>query len=99
DVAVTALATADHEQARRFVHAQLGPLAAGTPRARRLAATLETYLEERSSPRRTALRLGIHENTAAARVRAAQDALPGPIEGQVTELLLALRLAPVVRGG
>lgn len=96
DVAVTALATADHEQARRFVATQLGPLAAGTPRARRLATTLETYLQERSSPRRTAARLGIHENTAAARVRAAEDALPGPIEGRVTELLLALRLAPVV---
>lgn len=99
DVAVTALATADHEQARRFVHAQLGALAAGTPRARRLATTLEIYLEERSSPRRTAIRLGIHENTAAARVRAAEDALPRPIEGRVTELLLALRLAPVMRGG
>lgn len=98
DVAVTALATADHEQARRFVASRLGPLAADTPRARRLATTLETYLEERSSPRRTAIRLGIHENTAAARVRAAEDRLPRPIEGQVTELLLALRLAPVVRG-
>ncbi|MFA4928949.1 MAG: helix-turn-helix domain-containing protein [Patulibacter sp.] len=96
DVAVTALATTDHEQARRFVAAQLGPLAARTPRARRLAETLETYLQERSSPRRTAARLGIHENTAAARVKAAEDALPGPVEGRVTELLLALRLAPVV---
>jgi DNA-binding PucR family transcriptional regulator len=99
DVAVAALATADHEQARRFVASRLGPLAADTPRARRLATTLETYLEEHSSPRRTAVRLGIHENTAAARVRAAEDRLPQPIEGHVTELLLALRLAPVVRGG
>lgn len=99
DVAVAALATADHEQARRFVASRLGPLAADTARARRLATTLETYLEERASPRRTAVRLGIHENTAAARVRAAEDALPAPVEGQVTELLLALRLAPVVRGG
>lgn len=98
DVAAIALASTDHEQARRFVAAQLGPLAADTPRARRLATTLETYLEERSSPRRTALRLGIHENTVAARIRAAEDRLPQPIEGQVTELLLALRLAPVVRG-
>ena len=99
DVAVAALASTDHDQARRFVVAQLGPLAADTPRARRLATTLETYLEERSSPRRTAVRLGIHENTAAARVRAAADALPHPVEGRVTELLLALRLASVVRSG
>lgn len=96
DVAVVALATADLEQARRFVLAQLGPLAAGTPRARRLAETLEISLQERSSPRRTAARLGIHENTAAARIRAAEDELPGPVAGRVTELLLALRLAPVV---
>ncbi len=99
DVAVAALATGDHEQARRFVAAQLGPLAGDGARARRLASTLEVFLQERSSPRRTAERLGVHENTAAARIRTAEGLLPGPIEGRVTELLLALRLAPIVRGG
>jgi DNA-binding PucR family transcriptional regulator len=91
-VALTALASADLEHARQFVASELGPLAADDDDTRRLAATLMIYLEERSSPKRAAKRLGVHENTIPNRVRAAQALLERPIEERVPELLVALRL-------
>jgi DNA-binding PucR family transcriptional regulator len=98
DVALTALASADLEHARDFVHRQLGPLAGEDDDILRLTGTLRVYLEERSSPLRTAQRLGVHANTVANRIRAAQELLSDPIEERVSELLVALRLAQVVRG-
>ena len=98
DVAVTALASGDQEQARRFAEDQLGPLLGGDRESVRLAATLAAYLEEHASPRRAAARLGVHENTVAARIRTIEERLDRPIAGRVTELLLALRLAPAVAG-
>lgn len=98
EVAVTALASGDQEQARRFAEDQLGPLLGGDRESVRLAATLAAYLEEHASPRRAAARLGVHENTVAARIRTIEERLDRPIAGRVTELLLALRLAPAVAG-
>ncbi|HEX2358340.1 MAG TPA: helix-turn-helix domain-containing protein [Solirubrobacterales bacterium] len=97
DVALPALASADLEHARDFVLRHLGPLAAEDDDSLRLSATLRVYLEERSSPRRTAERLGVHANTITNRIRAAQELLDHPIESRVAELLVALRLAAVVR--
>jgi hypothetical protein len=91
-VALTALASADMEHAREFVRAELGRLAADDESTRRLAETLTVYLEERSSPKRAAKRLGVHENTIPNRVRAAQALLERPIDERVPELLVALRL-------
>lgn len=97
DVALAALASTDLDHARQFVAAELGPLAADDDHTLRLAATLRVYLEEQSSPRRAAERLGVHENTIANRIRAAQELLEEPIEARVPELLVALRLAPLVQ--
>jgi DNA-binding PucR family transcriptional regulator len=44
------------------------------------------------SPLRTSHRLGVHENTVANRIRAAQELLPHRIEHRTPELLVALRL-------
>jgi DNA-binding PucR family transcriptional regulator len=96
DIALTALASADLEHARDFVRRQLGPLAGDDDDILRLSGTLRVYLEERSSPQRTAERLGVHPNTVANRIRAAQELLGEPIDDRVSELLVALRLAPVV---
>lgn len=96
DEALAALASLDVEHAREFVAAELGPLAARDESARRLAETLRVYLEENASPRRAAHRLGVHENTIANRVRAAEQLLGGPAEERTAELLVALRLAGVV---
>jgi hypothetical protein len=92
DVALAALASADVDHAAAFVRSELGPLVADDDQTRRLAATLRIYLEESRSPRRTAQRLGVHENTIANRIRAVQALLDRPIEERLTELLVALRL-------
>jgi hypothetical protein len=91
-VALTSLASADLDHAREFIHTELGPMAAGDHNTRRLATTLMVYLEEGSSPKRAAKRLGVHENTIPNRIKAAQALLERPIEGRAAELLVALRL-------
>lgn len=96
DVAVTALASVDEQAAREFVAAELGVLARQDDDTLRLAATLRAYLEEHASPRRTARRLGVHENTIKNRVRAIEELRGRPADQRVAETLVALRLARVV---
>lgn len=96
DVALTALASVDERAAREFVAAELGPLAADEDDVRRLAETLRAYLEQRSSPRRTAQRLGVHENTIKNRVRAIEALRGRPADERIAETLVALRLARTV---
>jgi transposase-like protein len=91
EVAITALASVDERAAREFIDAELGTLA-----RHELAATLRAYLEEHASPRRTARRLGVHENTIKNRVRAIDDLRDRPADQRVAETLLALRLADVL---
>jgi PucR C-terminal helix-turn-helix domain/GGDEF-like domain len=93
DVALTALASVDLSLARAFVARELGPLAAQDDDTIRLAATLRVYLEEQASPRRTAQRLGVHENTVKNRVRTIRELLGHAPEQRVAEILVALRLA------
>lgn len=95
--AVAAMASTDLDRARAFVDAELGSIAADDDEARRLAATLHAYLEEGLSPRRTARRLGVHENTVANRLKTVEGRLGHPVKARITELLVALRLAPLVR--
>jgi PucR C-terminal helix-turn-helix domain/GGDEF-like domain len=97
DVALTAVASVDLDLARDFVARELGPLAGNDDDSLRLAATLRVYLEEHASPRRTAQRLGVHENTVKNRVRAARELLGHPPEERVAEVLVALRLARLTR--
>lgn len=93
DVALTALGSFDTGVAREFVEHELGALSGEDDSTRRLAVTLHTYLEELASPRRTAHRLGVHENTVKNRIRAAEEILGHSPQQRVGELLLALRLA------
>ena len=95
DVDLVALASLDIPLAARFVRAHLGPLAAQDDDTLRLSSTLRVYLEEQASPRRTAGRLGVHENTVKARMRAIGELLPDPGIDRPAELLVALRLARV----
>jgi hypothetical protein len=93
DIAIIALASVDEQAAHEFVATELGPLARRDDDTLRLAATLRAYLEEHASPRRTARRLGVHENTIKNRVRAIEELRGRPSDQQVAETLLALRLA------
>jgi DNA-binding PucR family transcriptional regulator len=58
----------------------------------RLSATLRVYLEEQASPRRTAARLGVHENTVKARMRTVEELLAHPPTERPPEIRVALRL-------
>jgi len=98
DIALTALASLDEDAARDFVVDELGPLARRDDDTVRLAATLHAYLEERSSPRRTAKRLGVHENTVKNRVHTIEELRGHPANHRVAETLVALRLARVLGG-
>jgi DNA-binding PucR family transcriptional regulator len=95
DVSLLALASADLDHARDFTAYELGALAGTSDDALRLAATLRVYLEEGSSARRAANRLGVHENTVKNRVRAAEDQIGHPAATRVAEQLVALRLIPL----
>jgi transposase-like protein len=97
DIALTALASIDVDLAREYVARELGPLAGDDDESARLAGTLRVYLEERASPRHTAQRLGIHENTVKNRVRSIRDLLGHAPEDRVADLLVALRLAAITR--
>ena len=96
-VALTAIATADLEQARIFVQRELQGLAGTDDLTRRLTATLRTYLDERSSRSRTAKRLGIHENTVTYRINQAEEILGRGVDQRTLELRVALALANLVR--
>jgi len=97
EVALLALLTKDPEQAERFARDTLGRLAASDSTSVRLADTLHAALEEQGSPRRTAHRLGIHENTAAKRLRAVEELLGGLHDRRTADLLAALTILPAVR--
>lgn len=95
-VALDALMTQDLDEARRFVHDELGALLEGSDATRRLAATLEVFLHEESSFVRAARRLGVHENTVAYRVRRAEELLGRRTGERQLELRTALRLRHVL---
>lgn len=98
-VALDALLTQDLDEARRFVTNELGALVHDDSDGnRRLAATLEVFLDEKSSFVRAARRLGIHENTVAYRVRQAEELLGRSVVERQLELRAALRLAHVASG-
>jgi PucR C-terminal helix-turn-helix domain/GGDEF-like domain len=98
DVAVVAMATADAEQAARFVARILGPLAGEDEVTRRAAETLAVYLSENRSRSRAAARLYVHVNTVSYRVRQAEEILGRSIESAPLDLQVALALLPAVRG-
>jgi len=98
DVALLALLTKDLDQARAFAHRTLGPVAADDPATRRLAETLLVLLEEEGRPRRAAVRLGVHENTVAKRLRAVRDLLGADPAERPAEMLAALLILRASRG-
>lgn len=97
DVALTALSSLDLDLARDFVAHELGGLTADDDATRRVAATLRVYLEESGNRRKTAQRLGVHENTVKNRLRTAEGLLGRPAEERIAETLLALRLWRLTR--
>ncbi len=93
-VRLVALATADPEHARWFVHDLLGPLASDGTRVRELRETLRVYLAEERSLRAAAGTLHVARNTVTYRVKRAEELLPPCTTAASTlELRLALEIA------
>lgn len=99
DIALLGLLTQDLDQARVFAERRLGPLIADDDTTQRLAATLQTVLEERGSPRRAAKRLGVHENTVAKRLRTIETIVGEKADGPPAELLAALAIRQALHTG
>ncbi|ARF53597.1 PucR family transcriptional regulator [Streptomyces gilvosporeus] len=99
EVRLVALATADPEHARWFVHDLLGPLASDGARVRELRETLRVYLAEERSLRAAAGALHVARNTVTYRVKRAEELLPSSTTAAGTlELRVALELAPFLLG-
>ena len=96
ECALAALLTSDLEQARAFALRELGALAA--PQHGRLAHTALRVLLAHGSPRRAGAALGLHENTVAKRVRAAEELLGRPLDDRPAETLAALVILPALAG-
>lgn len=97
DTGVLALLTVDVDRARRFVQRTLGTLAADDDATRRLLDTLRVFQEEGQSFSRTAVRLEVHQNTAAYRVRRALE-LAGRDDASSLALRAAVALVPLLPG-
>jgi len=93
EVDLISLLSGDVGRARRFIEAELGPLATDDDATLRLRATLRAYLDEGSSFVATARRLGIHENTVKYRVRRCEEELGRPAGERPLKLAAALLLA------
>ena len=89
DIALAALLTHDAESARAFAERELGALAGHE----RLETTVLALLEAQGSPRRAAAALGVHENTVAKRVRAAEEKLGQRVAERPVELATALLIS------
>lgn len=98
-LSLTALATNDLDQARRFIIEELGPLANSDDATVRIASTLRIYFEELGNATRTARRLGLHKNTVLYRLQQAEQLLGRRLEERSLELQMALTLARVVSEG
>jgi DNA-binding PucR family transcriptional regulator len=98
-VALAGLLSADLGMARRFVEAELGPLAGDEDASARLRATVAAFLDHGLSHVRTGRQLGIHQNTVAYRVRRAEELLGHPVQERRQELEAALLLARALPAG
>lgn len=98
DVALEILLLRDPDSAERFVRAELGPLAEGTPEAARLRETLEASFRLGSHVA-AAEHLQVHEHTVRNRLGRAEQHLGRPLTERRTELQVALRLQRLLVGG
>ena len=97
DVAVEALASENPEEARSFLNRELGELGDDSRTSRQIRETLEAYFAAGHNAASAAATLGIHQQTVANRLRAAEERLGHPIGARRVELELALRLRQAFR--
>jgi hypothetical protein len=93
DVVVEALACENEDDARAFVAHELRGIDDDSSRSREIRATLAAYFESEYNAASAGARLGIHQQTVANRLRAAEERLGQTSIGlRRVELEMALRL-------
>jgi hypothetical protein len=92
DVAVEALASENRADARAFVAHELRGIEDDTKASRERRETIAAYFAAEHNAASAAATLGIHQQTVANRLRAAEDKLGHPVGARRVELELALRL-------
>lgn len=93
DIATLAVLTDDRDALRRYVHTQLGGLAAVGEREQRLRGTVRNYLEGGANVRAVARELNYHRNTIQQRLELAATLRGRPLEEDRCGLALALAVA------
>ena len=99
DVVIEALAAENAEEARRFIIRELGAINDDSPTSERLRETLAAYFAAEHNAASAAASLGVHQQTVANRLRAAEERLGHPIGARRVELELALRLRDSLGAG
>ena len=92
-VELVSLLASDLPRARRFVAAQLGPLASRSAPVERLRETVLAFLGHGGSGTRAAKDLHVHQNTVTYRVKRAEELMGRRVSDDPVELTCALTLA------
>ncbi|HEX3734219.1 MAG TPA: helix-turn-helix domain-containing protein [Solirubrobacterales bacterium] len=92
DVAVEALASENHHDARAFVANELRGIDDDSQTSQRIRETIVAYFAADHNAASAAAALGIHHQTVANRLRVAEERLGHPVGARRVELETALRL-------
>jgi len=92
DVAVEALLGDDDAEARSFIAHELHGIADDSAASRRIRETIAAYFAAEHNAASAAAALGVHQQTVANRLRAAEERLGHPVSSRRVELETALRL-------
>jgi hypothetical protein len=92
DVAVEALASENHYDARAFVANELRGIDDDSSTSQRIRETIVAYFAADHNAASAAAALGIHQQTVANRLRVAEERLGHPVGARRVELETALRL-------
>jgi hypothetical protein len=98
DVAVEALASENAAEARSFLARELGVLDDESTRSRQIRETLVAYFAAEHNAASAAATLGVHQQTVANRLRAAEERLGHSVGSRRVELEIALRLRAALDG-
>ena len=92
DVAIEALASSNRQEARSFIAHELRGIDDGSTASMRIRETILAYFAAEQNAASAAAALGIHQQTVANRLRAAEERLGHPVVSRRVELETALRL-------
>ncbi len=92
DVAIEALASSNRQEARSFIAHELRGIDDDTTVSMRIRETILAYFAAEQNAASAAAALGIHQQTVANRLRAAEERLGHPVVSRRVELETALRL-------